>query len=240
MSIEILLQEFEQYAQESRSLLTETLSVISLGKVPSRKDVSQLDLSIANLRAKYDCIYQAASEQLPKNEMPVDDAPAQAYVEAIQNSKTIQLKLKLDQAKAVLQKFLSIQSLVTAYADAIEPIQQNALSFLKSIEEKKETNIDLISEATAGPKVLISAIECQDKDSDDGIALCDQVAEFYPGRIFAGVVANKYFFGESVYSDFKESIPTTYEYQASDTMLTSAQSNDDTEEIAPNFDIKRK
>ena len=104
MSIELLFQEFEQYAQESHSLLTETLSIISEGKVPSRKDVSQLDLSIANLRAKYDCIYQTASEQLPTDEMPEDGAPAQAYVDAIQNSKTIQLKLKLDQARACSHK----------------------------------------------------------------------------------------------------------------------------------------
>lgn len=148
MSIELLFQEFEQYAQESHSLLTETLSIISEGKVPSRKDVSQLDLSIANLRAKYDCIYQAASEQLPTDEMPEDGAPAQAYVDAIQNSKTIQLKLKLDQAKSVLQKFLSVRSLVAAYADAIAPIQHNALSLLKSLETDKDINIDLISEAT--------------------------------------------------------------------------------------------
>lgn len=227
MSIELLFQEFEQYAQESHSLLTETLSIISEGKVPSRKDVSQLDLSIANLRAKYDCIYQAASEQLPTDEMPEDGAPAQAYVDAIQNSKTIQLKLKLDQAKSVLQKFLSVRSLVAAYADAIAPIQHNALSLLKSLETDKDINIDLISEATCGPMALISAIECHDKDSDEGIALCDKVAEFYPGRIFAGVVANKYFIGEDFELNAQESNCDT-----SNTLLENTQSNygnDDTE-----------
>ena len=50
-----------------------------------------------------------------------------------------------------------------------------------------------LKDGTDGPKTILAAIECEDKDSDQGLALCDKVERYYPGHVHTGVVANKYY-----------------------------------------------
>ncbi len=209
MMIEELLQDFDRYAKESQGHLTEMLATISTGRVPSRTDVSQLDLSIASLRAKYDCIYQSASEQLSADEMPSDDAPAAAFAEAVRNSKTVRLRALMEQAKSCLQQFLSVRSLVDAYANALRPYQEQAQSVLQSLEENRNLDSEALQEAASGPQALLAAIACADKDTEEGMELCDRVAAFYPGRIYGGVVANKYYLEKK--ADGNRQGTTTYD-----------------------------
>ena len=193
MNIEELFQDFDLYAEKSKTQLTGMLSVISEGKVPSRESVSQLDLSIANLRVKYESVVQAAKDQLTDDEMPNETASVSEYVQAVKNSKSTRVKQQIESAKECLQKFISVRSLVAAYTEALSPIQKQASKLLISLDSGENVEISSVEESAAGPRAFLAAIECEDKDSDEGISLCDQVAAFYPGRIYSGVVANKYF-----------------------------------------------
>ena len=196
MNIEELLQAFDQCAKESQDQLTEMLSTISEGRVPSRTDISQFELVIANLRVKYDCVYQAAADQLPSDELPPDNAPASAFVEALKNSETLRIKQQLAQAKNILQRFISVRSLIAAYSDALRPFQQEAAALLGSLDENKvQTNA--VTDALAGPQVLLAALDFPDKETEEGLAICDQITDYYPKRVYAGIVADKYFFDEN-------------------------------------------
>ena len=46
---------------------------------------------------------------------------------------------------------------------------------------------------TDGPGAILAAIECENKDADQGLALCDRVADYYPEHVYTGVVADKYY-----------------------------------------------
>ena len=201
MIIEELFQDFDNYAKESKIQLEDMLSVISEGKVPSRENVSLLDLSIANLRVKYESFVQAVSSELAAEELPGDDASVGQYLEALSNSKTLRLRRQIESAKECLQKFIRVRSLVTAYSEALSPIQKQAVDLLDLLNSKKSVEVDELEKTTAGPKVFIEAIECSDKDSDEGMALCDKVAEFFPGRVYSGVVANKYYIDDTISID---------------------------------------
>lgn len=192
-NIDSLFQDFNRYAEESRTQLSGMLSVISEGRAPSRQDVDKLDVSISQLRAKYDLIYQAAADQLPDEEMPNDGSSASDYVNAVNRCEHVRVKQQIEKARDVLEKFLSIRSLVDTYMDALTPFQKDAAVFLQTLKNEENVDLETVEEKTAGPEALLSAVECPDKDSEEGIELCDRVAEFYPRRVFSGVVANKYF-----------------------------------------------
>ena len=201
MNIEELFQDFDLYAEKSKNQLTGMLAVISEGKVPSRESVSQLDLSIANLRVKYESVVQAASSQLDDDEMPNENASAVEYLEAFKNSKSLRLKQQIEYSKECLQKFIRVRSLVAQYTEALSPFQAQALDLLQTLSSENNIEIDDVEKATASHKVFLAAIECHDNESDEGIALFDQVAEYYPIRIYTGVVTNKYYIDNTITLD---------------------------------------
>lgn len=198
VSIEELFADFRQYTETSKGHLEAMLSLISEGKVPNSESVQELDLSIESLRQKYLSVYQAALAQLPADEMPGENARAIEFVEAVQNSKTLRLKKQLEEAAECLKKFVSVRSLVETYTTALAPYQEQAAGMLKSLSTSDDAKIEQLEERTAGPKAFLAAIECKDKDSEEGMALCEDVAAYYPGRISFGVVLNQYFLDETV------------------------------------------
>ena len=193
-NIDELFQDFSEYAEGSKQCLQNMLAMISDGRVPSTQSVSELDSTIETLRAKYASVYEAALEQLPAEEMPSEDAAASEFVEAVKNSKTLNAKKQIEEAAECLKKFLTVRSLVARYAEALSPIQAKASELLNAISAGTEMEVEKLEQETEGPKTVLAAIECEDKDSDEGMALCDKVAELYPGYLSTGIVANKYFF----------------------------------------------
>lgn len=201
MSIEELFQRFNDYADTSKQYLDSMLSIISEGRVPTPKNVSELEESIKNLQMTYSSVYQAALSQLPADEMPDDDAPAGEFVEAVKTSQSLAYKRQLEEAEICLRKFIAVRSLVEEYARALSQFQDQAASLLKQFSSGAELSSSDLEDATAGPRVFLSALECENKDSSEGIALCDQVDEFYPRRIGKGIVADKYFIDYTALDD---------------------------------------
>lgn len=196
MNIDMLFRDFTQYAENSKLLLQEMLSLISEGKVPNQNSVNELDVSIEKLRQKYSAVYQAALSQLSLEEMPDENAAAIEFVEAVQNSLMIQWKKKLKEAEECLRKFISVRSLVEVYAKALSPFQNQAAAMLQSIRSGDEIQMELLEEGTAGPKMFLAALECEDKDSEEGIALCDRIDTLFSPRVGKGMVACKYYIEE--------------------------------------------
>lgn len=106
MSIEELFQRFNDYADTSKQYLDSMLSIISEGRVPTPKNVSELEEAIKNLQMTYSSVYQAALSQLPADEMPDDDAPAGEFVEAVKTSQSLAYKRQLEEAEICLRKFI--------------------------------------------------------------------------------------------------------------------------------------
>ena len=201
MSIEELFLDFTHYAESSKQHLQSALNMITDGKIPSEENVLALDLSLGNLRQKYHNIYQSALSLLPPDEMPNENASVQEYVEAVQNSKTLNLKKQLLEATDCLRKFISVRSLVKVYADALAPYQSQAVQLLHSINADSVITGDELVAGIAGPSAFLAALECPDKDSEEGIDLCDSVDQYYPKRVSTGIVADKYFVDKDALND---------------------------------------
>lgn len=205
VNIDALFNDFTQYAEISKTQLETMLSFISGGRVPSAESVKDFNLSIDNLREKYSSVYKAALDQLPAEEMPGENAAAIEYVEAVQNSLSLQLKKRLDAAADCLRKFLSVRSLTDKYIQALAPFQEEANALLQSLSMSEDADWEAIDERTIAPRTLIAAIECEDKDSEEELDLCEKLDEFYPKRISFGVAKDQYYIDASAYEHLKSS-----------------------------------
>ena len=191
--IEILFKDFSEHMDQATHYLQGMEDLLTDGKIPPQGQVSTFTDSVDLLRQKYDAICRAAAQLLPAEELPDADAPAEAYVSAVRNSCTLQIKKQLDDAALCLEKFISIRSQVERYTSALSDYQNQAAVLLTAIRSGSELDEQTLKDGTDGPKTILAAIECEDKDSDQGLALCDKVERYYPGHVHTGVVANKYY-----------------------------------------------
>lgn len=198
VSIDELFLDFTTYAADAKLHLQGMLTLISEGKAPDRNRVDELNAAIEYLRQKYASLYRAALAQLPPEEMPGEDAAANEFVEAVKNSQTLRLKKRLEEAVACLKKFISVRSLVEAYAKALAPYQVQASEMLCSIRNGAEVQMDALEESTAGPITFLAALECEDKNSEESMELFDRVDDHYPKRVGRGLAAGAYFADDTV------------------------------------------
>lgn len=92
MSIEELVNEFEDYAHISAAKLGEILATVSEGKVPEETDCIELNDAITQLRCKYESISKLAAIELLEDEVPEEGSSVAVYYEAFKNSKSTALK----------------------------------------------------------------------------------------------------------------------------------------------------
>ena len=203
VNIEVLFNDFTQYAETSKTQLEAMLSFISGGRVPSEESVREFNSSIDSLREKYASVYHAALEQLPVEEMPGENAAAGEYVEAVRNSQSLQLKKRLDAAADCLMKFLSVRSLTDKYLSALAPFQDEAKELLMSLQQPGGVDTEQFEEKTSAPGTLVAAIEYPDKDSEEMLDLCEKLDEFYPKRISFGIAKDQYYIDSAAYESLK-------------------------------------
>lgn len=193
IGIETTVEEFNSNAEDSKALLNEILSLISKGQVPDVEVVEKLDVSLDTLRCKYNEIYNSALSQIPADEMPEEGSPVATYIEAVKKSLVVQYKKQLKAIKEVLEKFISVQSLVSNYAAALRPYQDQAAALMERLCCEEMNEIEKLESEVEGPKLFLKALTCGNLDSDEGMECLDQAAKFYSRWVQYGLVAEKYF-----------------------------------------------
>lgn len=191
--IETLFKDFSEHMHQATHYLQEMEGLLTDGKIPTQGQTSTFTDSVDLLRQKYAAICRAATQLLPAEELPDADAPAEAYVNAVRNNHTLQIKKQLDGAAQCLEKFISIRSQVERYTSALADYQNQAAALLTTIRSGVKLDEQTLKDGTDGPRTILAAIEYEDKDSDQGLALCDKVENYYPGHVYTGVAANKYY-----------------------------------------------
>ncbi len=195
VSIESILEEFNKCAASSRSRLEALLATIAEGKIPSECERKELDKDFDMLCCKYDDMRKMADKELAENEMPKQGSSIYAYFDAIQNSKATLLKEQLDNVIELLNKYLSVKSLIANLSLALEPFQKDARVLLERINAGEIKTVDEISDKVAGPQLFIQALEHEDLTSDEGDEIIDALeGEFnYPSRVTRGLLGKSYF-----------------------------------------------
>lgn len=203
MSIDKLIQDFHISAEESTQLLRNMLGVISGGKVPEKENVGELDNSINTLRQKYTSISQFVSSQISEEEMPVPGSSVTELLDALENSKTIQYQKQLDEIRLTLEQFISVRSLIEAFASALQPFQQKAEELLSKINGTVvELDLERIENENAGPTAFMEALGCEDVDSQETIEILEHVLEYYPPRVYTGLLSNKYYIDKDTLNSY--------------------------------------
>ena len=180
--IDDLIRGFHETADDSKQQLQSILALISEGRVPDAPAMSQINATVDKLREQYTDVCQAAAHSIPAEEMPQEGSSADAYVEAVKNSKFLEYRKQLDEMRRTLEKFVSVQSRVQIFADALASYQKKAQELMQSIDTLspvQEETVTSFKEKTAGPAAFLSALECTNLYTDKGMALLKDIAENY-------------------------------------------------------------
>lgn len=198
LTIDELVAEFNRCAEISSVKLGEMLSVISEGRIPSKEACEELDDVINKLKSEYGNISRMAKSELEQDEVPEDGSSISVYFDAIKNSKAASFKGKLQEFENILHKFLSVQSLVAKYTIALEPLQKEAKALLDRIDKGDVSDIEEITEESAGPELFMKALECEDLNTDEGNDLLDSLIDdfSYPLYVTRGLLSKSYFVPE--------------------------------------------
>ncbi len=212
VKIDELVQSFHATADDSKQQLQSILTLISEGRVPGTPAMSQINATVDKLREQYMDVCQAAAHRIPAEEMPQEGSPADAYVEAVKNSKFLEYRKQLDEMRKTLEKFVSVQSLAEMYATALAPYQKEAQGLMQSIDTLspvQKEDVSAFEEKTAGPAAFLKALACSDYDTDEGWELLDAVPSYYSRKVYTGLSRNQYFLPESTeaISALKEPVP---------------------------------
>lgn len=141
--------------------------------------------------------------------MPQEGSPADAYVEAVKNSKFLEYRKQLDEMRKTLEKFVSVQSLAEMYATALAPYQKEAQELMQSINALspvQKEDVAAFEEKTAGPAAFLKALACSDYDTDEGWELLDAVPAYYSRKVYTGLSRNQYFLPESTKASLRGKI----------------------------------
>ena len=203
--VDILMEEFQKYAEESKTRLEEMLVTISNGRIPDYSEQNGLDDAIGNLRNKYEAIRDIAFLEAEDETFPSTDGTIQEFYDAIKNSKKALLRSQLNEAKETLKKYISVKSLIANLSAALEPFQKDAKALLERINVGDVISVEDISEELAGPQLFLRALECDDLTTDEGNDMLDslELNHSYPSRVTRGLSSNNYFLPEGWKSDWE-------------------------------------
>lgn len=202
---DVVLNEFREYADDSTELLEKMIQVISEGRIPAVDEVEKLDSCIAELRNKYNDIYQTALFELLPEEMPREGEPADLIVQALKNSQKNQIKKQLEAAKNTLSRFIAVRSSLEMFSGLISDFQKEANELLNSIRKDAFVLDKETEKMIEGPEAFLNALDCENYNTPESFALINTVNAYYPPMVGNGLISKQYYIDERVLSSLDNS-----------------------------------
>lgn len=82
-----LIASFDEQSSKVTLHLTGILDIVKEGRIPSENDMFTMNASMADLRTKYDDIYELAQEFVSADEFPEKGVAVTDIIEAVNNSQ---------------------------------------------------------------------------------------------------------------------------------------------------------
>lgn len=198
-NIDELFDDFNRFADYSKNKLEEMLTVISEGKVPSDTRREELEDAIKQLCDKYEYVKTVAVSELTEDEIPKEGSAITCFYDAIKNSKSAMIKKKTKELEKVLRQFISVQSVVEKYVNALKPYQTEAKVLLNKIGSGEVVDFDEVLDEASGTELFMKALECEDINSDEGFDMLDSLSDeySYPKYVIRGLASKSYFMPDS-------------------------------------------
>ena len=238
VKIEELLAEFDTSASSSTHLLKEMLIIISEGRSPEAKEVSELNQAIEELQQRYNSISQFVTTQIPKEEFPAPGSSVYELKNALENSILFKYQRKLEAIRKTLETFLAVKSKVEQFTSALQVYQLEAKNLLKEIVNSTNIDIEKIEKESRGPVAFVEALACEDADSQENIEILENASNYFSPRVYLGLMKKKYYIdqtesgahakAEKMFDNIsiQDSTDNCYEKDSSDNERNPAQTHD--------------
>ncbi len=193
-----LFLSFSEQSDIVQDCLSKILENVTEGKVPSSDDMQNLNNGVENLRQSYDTAYEAAKSAVSPEELPVHGSSIGSIMTAVKDSENNRILKQLSYAKNILEKFVSVRSIVEEYATALSSYQKEAQEIL---EQLTPSTIDDLYPKTEAPALFLQVMDMEPSaiHSSNGIAFMKKLKEFYhEDEIQFGLIGKMYFYDNSL------------------------------------------
>ena len=189
-----LFNTFLKNANLAEAKLSEMLSTISDGRVPTDDLLTELNTDLKKMEEMYTAIVGAAKSVLPPNLLPPEGSSVGDYSEAFQTHKQQESFDRIQLAKRTLERFIAVKSLVESYEKALEPYQADAKKLLDELHADVQGKpLDNIKGSLKGPELFLRALGTDSFDSEEGIELLEELSNHYPRRVQLGIQGHSYY-----------------------------------------------
>ena len=196
---------------------------VSDGRVPNKEDLQAFNEEMDILVSEYETLKAEAESVLNADEMPKDGSRAKEYVEAIANSKSRIIKLQLEEAESILQRFLKVKSLIAEYETALSPFKEKAVGVLKDLSED---NIEKMLPETEAPKLFLKALDIENINGPDGFKILGEINKYYPMQVQWGLVGKQYFVDENNNEEIQTEEPAEQSEENTDEVATTVETEE--------------
>lgn len=198
MKLNKLLDSFNLQADVVKNRLADLLVIVSDGRIPNAETLKLYTADMDTLVSGYSQLRDEAQAILDTEEMPEEGSKASAYVDAVNNSKSRLIKLRLERAEVILKRFLKVKSLIDEYEAALSPFKVKATDALSELSEE---NIDTMISETKAPELFLAALDTENINGPEGFRVLGEINKYYPMQIQWGLAGGQYFVDESVDTD---------------------------------------
>lgn len=190
------IQQFSSCLKETEERLSETLDLVTAGKMPKVQQVDDIVSSLRSLGELHGELRQLALETTNEG-FEDENTSAFTYIEAIERAeeeKATAFKAHIDSLVEILESFLRIKALGDDYEAALSPFQKEAEEVLAHIRVLNDCSLPDELEETCEPKrLLLKAVGTEDFGTKEGEALLNAIGPLYPWKVQQGIMLKKYF-----------------------------------------------
>lgn len=190
--LEIPIAEFNGLSSKVNEQLTKLLIAVTEGRAPSKNEMDSVESAVGGLQKKYDEIYEITAAAVATDELPAKGLSVTEYVKTIENSKSNVIRVQLANAKAILERFISVKSLIDAYSKALAPFQTEATDLLTKLGAADAGAAEPLLPGVAAPELFLRVMDA-DINSDESVSLLENVSKYYPARVQIGLAGKNYF-----------------------------------------------
>ncbi len=185
-----ILSHFSETASLIKDRAGAILQNISDGLTPRQSDVIGFNNSILTLQQAYESMKLLADQYIASEDLPKGNMPIYEYASLIEQRKNL-IEEKIDAARKILRRFISVKSYIEKYQAALSPYQNEAVALLSELDQGHLENIgdDVFSRS----ELFLSALDCKDLASDEGSDLLDRLDAYYTSDVTYGLIRKRYY-----------------------------------------------
>lgn len=184
------VSNFKKAAASAGDILREMLSTLDAGMVPSIEHISSFQSILHKLQGDYNIVYKTATGLLENISCPQEGCSIADLTKSIDRLKE-QVFEKLRELEKILSEFLTIESNVTSYMEALQTWRSKASELLVQIRSQK-CDHDALNEAVEPYRLFLKAMDMEDSDEKE-ILFSEKIDALFPGIVSRGLYSGKYY-----------------------------------------------